>query len=45
MDCFVTLRDIFLFALLIIVLIRERKNEQSLTELIKRLLELNSRRD
>ena len=43
MDFTITLRDIFYIALLVIVLIRERKNESSLAELIKRLIELNSK--
>ena len=43
MDFTITLRDIFYIILLVIVLIRERKNESSLAELIKRLIELNSK--
>ena len=43
MDFTVTLRDIFYIILLVIVLLRERKNEASLAELIKRLIELNSK--
>ena len=43
MDFTITLRDIFYIILLVIVLLRERKNEASLAELIKRLIELNSK--
>jgi len=43
MDFTITLRDIFYITLLVIVLLRERKNEASLAELIKRLIELNSK--
>ena len=45
MDCFITLRDIFFIILLIIVLLRERLNEKSLTRLLEKWLELNNKRE
>jgi len=45
MDLTITLRDIFFIILLIIVLLRERLNEKSLTRLLEKWLELNNKRD
>jgi len=44
MDLTITLRDIFFIILLIIVLLRERLNEKSLTRLLEKWLELNNKR-
>jgi len=43
LDFTITLRDIFYIILLVIVLIRERKNESSLAELIKLLVNNSSK--
>jgi len=44
LDLTITLRDIFFIILLIIVLLRERLNEKSLTRLLEKWLELNNKR-